>query len=39
MDKTAANDAKLRFEAYCARCKQEQSRNEFGVGVTAYGGI
>lgn len=38
-DKTAANDAKLRFEAYCARCKQEQSRNEFGVGVTAYGGI
>ena len=38
-DKTAAADAKLRFEQYCRRCKDEQSRNEFGVGVTAYGGI
>lgn len=39
LDKAAANDAKQRFEAYCFRCKQEQSRTEFGVGNVAYGGI
>jgi hypothetical protein len=38
-DKTAANDARQRFEAYCTRCKGEQSRIEFGVGTVAYGGL
>ena len=38
-DKTAAADARNRFEAYCAKCKGEQSRIEFGVGVVAYGGL
>lgn len=38
-DKAAALDARNRFEEYCYRAKGEQSRNEFGVGVVAYGGL
>lgn len=38
LDKKQAADADARFKAYCFESKQEQERNEFGVGTVAYGG-